>query len=117
MKKITGDKLIGLVDIYALKDTSLGKSTYPIDRSEIASYIFSTILVDLNRILETVNNIIDKINESEYYIRKLQQVNKFTIIDVQHLSIERSFYFIQQQGQIEALPELFMKYANHYNFK
>ena len=50
-------------------------------------------------------------------IYKELKENKFTIIDVQNLSFERSFYFIQQQGQVEALPELFMKFANHYNFK
>ena len=54
---------------------------------------------------------------SLHSIYKELKENKFTIIDVQHLSIERSFYFIQQQGQVEALPELFMKFANHYNFK
>ena len=54
---------------------------------------------------------------SLHSIYKELKENKFTIIDVQHLSIERNFYFIQQQGQVEALPELFMKFANHYNFK
>jgi DNA-binding transcriptional LysR family regulator len=54
---------------------------------------------------------------SLHSIYKELKENKFTIIDVQNLSIERSFYFIQQQGQVEALPELFMKFANHYNFK
>lgn len=54
---------------------------------------------------------------SLHSIYKELKENKFTIIDVQHLSIERSFYFIQQQGQVEALPELFMKFASHYNFK
>ena len=39
------------------------------------------------------------------------------IIDVKGLSIERHFYFIQLQGQPAALPELFMKFARHYNFK
>ena len=39
------------------------------------------------------------------------------IIDVKGLNIERHFYFIQLQGQPAALPELFMKFARHYNFK
>ena len=43
--------------------------------------------------------------------------NKYTIIDIKDFAIERDFYFIQQQGQVEALPELFMKFSSHYNFK
>ena len=39
------------------------------------------------------------------------------MIDVAGLTIERYFYFIQPHGQAEALPELFMKFAGHYNFK
>jgi len=39
------------------------------------------------------------------------------IIDVKGLNIERHFYFIQQHGQAEALPDLFMKFARHYNFR
>ena len=39
------------------------------------------------------------------------------IVDVKGLHIERYFYFIQQQGQAEALPDLFMKFARHYNFR
>ena len=39
------------------------------------------------------------------------------IIDVKGLNIERHFYFIQQHGQAEALPDLFMKFARLYNFR
>lgn len=39
------------------------------------------------------------------------------IIDVKNLNIERHFYFIQQHGQPESLADLFMKFANHYNFR
>lgn len=39
------------------------------------------------------------------------------IIDVKGLTIERHFFFIQQHGQAEALPDLFMKFARHYNFR
>ena len=48
--------------------------------------------------------------------RELKE-NKYTIIDIKDFTIERDFYFIQQQGQVEAVPELFMKFSNHYNFK
>jgi DNA-binding transcriptional LysR family regulator len=43
--------------------------------------------------------------------------NEFRIIDIKGLNIERYFYFIQQHGQSDALPELFMKFARHHNFK
>jgi DNA-binding transcriptional LysR family regulator len=39
------------------------------------------------------------------------------IIDVKGLTIERHFFFIQQHGQADALPDLFMKFARHYNFR
>lgn len=95
MEKITVDKLIGLVDIYAEKDTRLGKSANQVGRSEIASYIFSTILVESNRILETVNNIIDRINESEYYIKNPYQVDKDTIIDDVVLKLKKDDLYIE----------------------
>jgi DNA-binding transcriptional LysR family regulator len=45
------------------------------------------------------------------------QKNEFRIIDVNNLTIERYFYFIQMQGLSESLPELFRKFAGHYNFR
>ena len=45
------------------------------------------------------------------------QKNEFRIIDIKGLNIERYFYFIQLHGQVEALPDLFMKFARHHNFK
>ncbi|MEO9144525.1 MAG: LysR family transcriptional regulator [Ginsengibacter sp.] len=45
------------------------------------------------------------------------QKNEFRIVDVKGLDIERYFYFIQPHGQSEALPELFMKFARHHNFR
>lgn len=45
------------------------------------------------------------------------QKNELRIIDIKGLNIERYFYFIQLHGQSEALPELFMKFARHHNFK
>lgn len=39
------------------------------------------------------------------------------IIYVNGLTIERHFYFIQQHGASEALPDLFMKFANRYNLR
>lgn len=54
---------------------------------------------------------------SIYSIFKELKNKEFYIIDVEGLNIERYFYFIQQQGHSEALPELFMKFARHYNFR
>ncbi|HEY8659376.1 MAG TPA: LysR substrate-binding domain-containing protein [Hanamia sp.] len=45
------------------------------------------------------------------------QKNEFRIIDIKGLNIERYFYFIQLQGQAESLPELFMNFTRHYNFR
>jgi len=40
-----------------------------------------------------------------------------SVIAVKGLKIKRHFYFIQQHGPAEALPDLFMKFARHYNFR
>lgn len=94
MEKITEDKVLGLVDIYTQKGTGLDTSTNPVDRSKIASYIFSTILKETNRILGTVNNLIDKINGSEYYVEKLYRVDKDTIIDDVIVKFKKEDMFI-----------------------
>jgi len=54
---------------------------------------------------------------SIYSILKELKNKEVTIIDVNGLTIERNFHFIQSYGEVEALPDLFMKYASHYNFK
>ncbi len=46
-------------------------------------------------------------------VKELQN-NECTIIDVKGLSIERSFYFARLQGEAQALPELFMRFAMHH---
>lgn len=40
-----------------------------------------------------------------------------TIIDVKNLVIERNFYFIQPQGEQSTIADLFLNFANRYNFK
>ena len=54
---------------------------------------------------------------SIHAVLKELQNKECCIIDVKGLHIERFFYFIQQHGQAEGLPELFMKFARHYNFR
>ena len=54
---------------------------------------------------------------SVHSILKELQNKEFCIIDIDDLTIERLFYFIQPQGHAETLPELFMKFALHYNLK
>jgi len=43
--------------------------------------------------------------------------NSFRIIDVEGLTIERYFYFIERQGTSEQLAHLFMVFAQQYNLK
>lgn len=50
-------------------------------------------------------------------VLKELQNNEFTIVEVKGLKIERSFYFARLQGEAQALPELFMKFALHYTQK
>ena len=45
------------------------------------------------------------------------QSKQFRIIDIKGMEIERCFYFIQLQGQIASLPDLFMKFTKSYNFR
>jgi LysR family transcriptional regulator, transcriptional activator of the cysJI operon len=54
---------------------------------------------------------------SIHSILKELRHNEYCIIDVTGLNMERYFYFIQKHGEAEALPELFMRFASHYNFK
>lgn len=49
-------------------------------------------------------------------LKELEQKD-FCIIDVKGLTINRNFYFIQPHGEAETLPDLFMKFARHHNFK
>ena len=43
--------------------------------------------------------------------------NKLRIVDVKDLNLDRTFHFIQLYGETEGLPELFIEYARHYNFR
>jgi len=43
--------------------------------------------------------------------------NKLQIVDVKDLNLNRTFHFIQLHGETEGLPELFIEFARHYNFK
>ena len=51
---------------------------------------------------------------SIHEIEKELQNNECCIIDVKGLHIERNFYFARLQGDTQALPELFIKFALHY---
>jgi DNA-binding transcriptional LysR family regulator len=51
---------------------------------------------------------------SIHAVGKELQNNECCIIDVKGLHIERNFYFARLQGDTQALPELFMKFALHY---
>lgn len=49
-------------------------------------------------------------------LNELKQ-NEFRIIDIKGPDIERYFYFIQLHGQTESLPEVFINFCRHYNFR
>lgn len=52
---------------------------------------------------------------SIHAILKELKHNELRIIDVKNLSIERPFYFIEPQGQVNALSKLFIKFAASHN--
>jgi hypothetical protein len=54
---------------------------------------------------------------SIHSVLKELQSGELVLLDVKDLNIERYFYFIHLQGKPEALPEMFMRYAKHYNLK
>ncbi|MGN6195501.1 MAG: LysR family transcriptional regulator [Ginsengibacter sp.] len=45
------------------------------------------------------------------------KTNDLHIVNVKGMNIERYFYFIQLHGQLAPLPESFMKFASHHNFR
>lgn len=49
-------------------------------------------------------------------LNELKQ-NEFRIIDIKGLDIERYFYFIQLHGESESLPDAFINFCKHYNFR
>jgi DNA-binding transcriptional LysR family regulator len=51
---------------------------------------------------------------SVHAIAKELQNKECCVIEVKGLHIERNFYFARLQGDAQALPELFMKFALHY---
>ncbi len=50
---------------------------------------------------------------SIHAVGKELQNNECTVIDVKGLTIGRNFYFARLQGEAQALPELFMRFALH----
>jgi len=54
---------------------------------------------------------------SIHSVLKELQSGELVLLDVKDLNIERYFYFIHLQGKPEALAEMFMRYAKHYNLK
>ncbi|WP_017257887.1 LysR family transcriptional regulator [Pedobacter arcticus] len=43
--------------------------------------------------------------------------HKLRIVDVNNFSIERPLFFVQKQGDVAKLPEVFIKFASKYNLK
>jgi len=49
-------------------------------------------------------------------LNELKQ-NEFRIVDIKGLDIERYFYFIQLHGESDSLPDVFINFCSHYNFR
>ncbi|MEO6134580.1 MAG: LysR substrate-binding domain-containing protein [Ginsengibacter sp.] len=96
---------------------------------EVISHALKTIGLKLNNLkvemqLASTESIKSYLMHSEcmaflsiHSIQNEIQNNDLRNIEIKGLKIERYFYFIQPHGQHEALPELFMKFARHYNLK
>ncbi|MEE1946645.1 LysR substrate-binding domain-containing protein [Pedobacter sp. KR3-3] len=54
---------------------------------------------------------------SIYSILNELKENKLSVVDIKDLSMDRYFYFIEPQGNMQAIGNLFMDFAIHYNFK
>lgn len=54
---------------------------------------------------------------SVHAILKELKNHQLRIIDIDKFSIERPFFFIQKQGDVAKLPEVFIKFAHKYNLK
>lgn len=54
----------------------------------------------------SIHSILKEIKEKEFFV-----------ITIRGLKIERSFYFIQPHGESGSLPDLFMRFARHNNFR
>jgi hypothetical protein len=54
---------------------------------------------------------------SVHAVEKELQRKECCIVEVKGLRIERNFYFARLQGDAQALPEVFIKFALHYNNK
>ena len=52
---------------------------------------------------------------SVHAVQKEVQSNECMVIDVKGLRIERNFYFVRLQGEAQALPELFTRFALHHS--
>ena len=52
---------------------------------------------------------------SLHSIQKELSHGDLQIIPVKGLRLERTFYFIQHQGKVDALPEMFMRFAKHHH--
>jgi DNA-binding transcriptional LysR family regulator len=80
--------------------------------------------LNIEMVLESTESIKSYLSSSDSFaflsvhsILKELKSNELTIIDIKELAIERSFYFVKQQGDNQSLPELFMKFISSDNFK
>ncbi|WP_207513555.1 LysR family transcriptional regulator [Longitalea luteola] len=81
----------------------------------------SKLKVDM--VLESTESIKSYLSSSDSFaflsihsILKELKSNELTVIDIKDFTIERSFYFVKQQGDKQPLPALFMKFMSSDNF-
>ena len=67
------------------------------------------------RLHRTQENL--KKREELFQIVTENAADMIALVDVKGLKIERGFYFARLQGEAQALPELFMRFALHYQEK
>ncbi|MDB5023148.1 MAG: transcriptional regulator [Mucilaginibacter sp.] len=92
---------------HALKDAGINISELPVEihlgnTESIKSYLLNAPCMAFL----SVHAIVDELKRGE-----------LKIIDVENLSIERSFYLISLQGKITGPADLFFHFAQHHNFK
>jgi DNA-binding transcriptional LysR family regulator len=80
--------------------------------------------LNMEMVLESTESIKSYLSSSDSFaflsvhsILKELKSNELAIIDIKELAIERSFYFVKQQGDNQPMPELFMKFISSDNFK
>lgn len=127
----TGNPLIKKqsISIAALKDLPLlmreqGSGSQEVIAAALKKAGVKIAQLPVEMVLESTESIKSYLGSSDSFaflsihsIVKELKSNELTIIDIKDLHIERAFFFVKQQGDNQALTELFMKFISSNNFK